>query len=255
MTKADVISWLEAGGDFLQGLSILPGDGFLMQLFHTCKVQGPTRSNRQMLEYQLCKYVGISEKECRKIKTQSALPIVISIPEPQPTPQQHYVEILETPYIQQERMKLREDYPFLNDRSCPDELKILVADKITTYHTYIEGHKALFQCQTIDDCLVAASRVITNYLENRQIHQELEHFKKRGKILGKHQIFTTIRRINEIRSMNLAQLIGKEKMEMNIWRNKHLMSKQPGNQANSGRQDKISQYEIELKEVKRLLGM
>ncbi|MFR4036499.1 MAG: hypothetical protein ACLTZT_01110 [Butyricimonas faecalis] len=40
----------------------------------------------------------------------------------------------------------------MSDKDCPGELKILAADKITTYWRIVELHDKLYACHENDDC-------------------------------------------------------------------------------------------------------
>ena len=66
-------------------------------------------------------------------------------------------ELEETNYSgairEMERDRFREMYSFLSDRDCPNELKILAADKITTYWRIVELHEKIFRCGSVEDCL------------------------------------------------------------------------------------------------------
>src|SRR5690625_1129201 len=43
----------------------------------------------------------------------------------------------------EEQKSFRDEFPFLNDKDCPEELKILAADKITAFTKVSEGRKTL----------------------------------------------------------------------------------------------------------------
>ena len=100
---------------------------------------------------------------------------------------------------------IREEFPFLGREDCPDELKVLVADMITAHDRYIKGHAKLFEVAHKGEnaCFNAAEQTVENYLENRLIWQELEHYKKTGKLLGTHPIFA--KRNKEAELMKLSE--------------------------------------------------
>ena len=104
-------------------------------------------------------------------------------------------------------MKLREEFPFLNEASCPDEFKILVADKYSTYLKFKEAHANLFKAENEDDLLKTSKDVVENVLENQLIWDELDHYKQTGEILGKHAIFTRIDLREKYMAMPIPDLI------------------------------------------------
>lgn len=83
----------------------------------------------------------------------------------------------------------REKYPFLKKPDCPDILKVLVADMFAAYDNYRE---AFLRLQENPDPLAGeetfdlARTTVESYLENREIWEELDHYKEKGEILGKH---------------------------------------------------------------------
>lgn len=86
----------------------------------------------------------------------------------------------------QKMITFRQRFPFLNNKECPDVLKILVADMFTAYGQYKDSYR---QLQEVPEDKMAAdltSNVIENFLEDRQIMAELEHYRDTGTLLGKH---------------------------------------------------------------------
>ena len=138
---------------------------------------------------------------------------------------------------------------------CPPELKILVADMLTAYDNYKQGHAGLFAAQTLADLLQASRGTVENYLENRLIWKELNHYKENGSMLCQHPIFAWIKRTDEIRQMNTPDLVTlKINHTSNIDRNKGYIRKQPNHPLTLKRQERIKEMEQELKEVNRQLN-
>jgi hypothetical protein len=104
-------------------------------------------------------------------------------------------------------LKLREEFPFLNDPKCPDEFKILVADKYSNFIKFKESHADLFTAENENDLLEASKEVVENVLENQLIWDELDHFKRTGEILGKHAIFTRVDLRKKYMAMAIPDLI------------------------------------------------
>lgn len=89
-----------------------------------------------------------------------------------------------------EPLKMREEYPFLNEENTPDEFKILVSDKIAAYHRLVKNREALQSPDlTQDERAIYAQNVAKDDELNDLIKQELDHFQAKGAVLGKHPIF------------------------------------------------------------------
>ena len=152
--------------------------------------------------------------------------------------------------------KLREEFPFLKKKECPGVLKELVADMLTAYDNYVEGHRKLVEA--MDEQVIAelSQSVVEDYLENRMIWEELEHYKKTGELLAKHPIFDWHKRREEIRSLTTPDLVKlKDQLENKIPRTRKLISDEPDHKETEKRQQRLSEFERELTEVKAILGL
>lgn len=114
----------------------------------------------------------------------------------------------------QEKLKdIREDYPFLADEDCPNELKILIADKITAWKIYEDCHAKLKQIESgelvVDEVekTALAKKSVDCFTENQLIHNELNAYKETGKVLGAHPIFKTLQMQREVDEMSPDELI------------------------------------------------
>lgn len=109
-------------------------------------------------------------------------------------------------------LKLRDEYPFLNDMRTPDEYKILVADKISAYKNYAALHaealQAADQGDAEDKLYELAKDAIKNYQLNIDIKDELDYYRDtEGKVLGKHPKLKDLKVAQEIDEMSEADLI------------------------------------------------
>ena len=116
-----------------------------------------------------------------------------------------------TPEPVKKMIRFREKYPFLNSPDCPDSLKILVADMFTAYGNYKAAHERL---QLLKDDEVAAAAmecetVITEYLKNREIWDELEYYRNNGAILGKAAKFRELQAAEDLASLSDVELLSK----------------------------------------------
>lgn len=130
-------------------------------------------------------------------------------------------QLKEVPIEVKKTIKLRAQFPFLNEKECPIEYKALVADLITTYNTYTENHRLLFEKATQDELAAVAATVKDNYIENKLIWEELEHYRVNGEPLGKHEIFVKSNLQKEFAELSTEDLTKKLKnIPTNISRNK-----------------------------------
>lgn len=127
---------------------------------------------------------------------------------------------------------------------------------LSAHDNYVQGHDRLFSATTHDELHQASSDTVENYLENRRIWDELNHYKTKGQILGLHPIFAWITRQNEIRSMRMKELFQlKTRLENNLVRNRAAIRRQPGHPNTRSREEKIVQLEKELAEVNRVINL
>lgn len=93
----------------------------------------------------------------------------------------------EAPEPVRKMIRFREKYSFLNNPDCPDVLKILVNDMFAAYDAYKTAfaHLQVLPDETVIEAATEAEKVVNAYLANREIWDELEHYRKTGEILGK----------------------------------------------------------------------
>lgn len=150
--------------------------------------------------------------------------------------------------------KFRDDFPFLRDPNCPPELKILAADKITAHDRYIRAHERLFDCTTLDECYTTAREAIESFIENRAIFQELDYYREHGAVLGKHRIFEYLRRRQQLREMNIVDLLAEQRrLRSAIWRIDDELKKGTKPHLQNERIQRRRQKETLLDEVNKLI--
>lgn len=114
----------------------------------------------------------------------------------------------------EEQKSFRDEFPFLNDKDCPEELKILAADKITAFTKVSEGRKTLKavadkEIEMTEEEIQALTKEITEAdEENALITDEFYHYLKTKTILGNHPIFLD-RKIRE----KVEKMTGEEKLK------------------------------------------
>lgn len=109
-------------------------------------------------------------------------------------------------------LKLRDEYPFLDDANTPDSIKALVTDKFTAYRNYAALHaealEAANETEAADKLFELASDAVKNYQLNIDIKDEFDHYRDtEGKVLGKHPKLKDLKIEQEIDEMSEADLI------------------------------------------------
>jgi len=121
-------------------------------------------------------------------------------------------EFVAAPSVE-ERKKIRDDFPFLKQEDCPNELKVLVTDKINAYEDYLEASAILLkhangEIQLSDEEIAGWTRKsVESFEENRLIYDELNHYREKGKILGLHPVFKTFALTREVNEMSQEELM------------------------------------------------
>ncbi len=134
------------------------------------------------------------------------------------------------------------------------ELEALASRKFKHYRAYVRLHKELADCTDLEQCSIKCKELIDNFLDNRLIWEELDYYKKHGKLLGKHPAFAEFRRRNELRNLSIKELVRrKEQVENNIWRVKNEMAKGNKPHLDVARQERLTGYERELADINKLL--
>jgi len=109
--------------------------------------------------------------------------------------------------------QIRVEFPFLNEKDCPDEFKILVADKITAWNSYLATQELIAKSESaelpVSEERLAeyAKEAITYFDENQKIYDELNCYQTTGKILGVHPMFKKLRLSREVETMTNDELI------------------------------------------------
>lgn len=179
-----VETWLRAGAEVTAGLLLFSQIGTNSRLPALVRIN--PQKYRPLLIEKLCALVGV---------------------EPPPAASQP------------PRRRLRDDFPFLRDRDCPAELKVLVADKITAYEHYVQAHNRLFDCTTLEECYLTAREAIDSFLENRAIFAELDHYRETRTVLGRHAVFARMREQRRLRSLTILELVAEQRrLKAAIWR-------------------------------------
>lgn len=106
---------------------------------------------------------------------------------------------------------IRVEFPFLSESNCPDEFKILVADKITAWNRYLELQEQIAAAERGEapkgDYLAElAKEAVVSFDENQRIYDELNAYAETGKVLGKHPLFKRLQLTREVETMTSEEL-------------------------------------------------
>lgn len=254
-----ILDYLKTDRDFDTGVRIYQKFGKNNALLRKFNLQGETPQNLELLHTRLYMLTGLPDKEFHQmmLKPVEKQDPVVAIPAAKPVPPPADPKPAQpVTAVEAVRVKLRDEFPFLSEPFCPDDLKILVADMITAYENYVKAHKELFDVTDEKNAFEVADKLIENYLDNQAIWKELNHFKNTGKILGEHSHFSAQKRKGELMKKSVPELIKlKEQLEMNIWRNRKKLTDDPRPNLVKSRQESIAKYEVDLKVVKSLLNI
>ena len=253
--KNTIIEYLKTDRSFNAGVSLYMIHGNNQGLKATLNRQGETDYNKRLLLEELRKIAGIDELHYSSIlatPVQAPQKVIIELPV---TVEEKQVFITELPEEIRKTIRLRDEFPFLNAKDCPDEFKILVSDMISAYARYVDGHKRLFDALTEDELSTISQNVVEDYLENRLIWKELEFYKKEGKPLGEHPIWASQARILEIEAMSTPDLVKLQgNLRGNISKNKKWLAGNPEGDKAASWAKKIEDYGFDLTIVQATLG-
>lgn len=152
------------------------------------------------------------------------------------------------------RPAFREQWAFLSEPDCPPELKILAADKITAYRDYVDAHRRLFDCTTLDECFATAENLIKSFSENRKILYEFTYYAEHHALLGRHSIFREMQELATLRKMGPVALVARQKnLKGNIWRIKHEITRGSKPHLDIERRNRLKAKERELAAVNKMI--
>ena len=148
----------------------------------------------------------------------------------------------------------REDWPFLSKPDCPQELKILAADKITAWTNFAAEHERLFSCVSPEQCLETAKKCVFFYRQNRKIFSEFAHYRETGRVLGKHPVFAETLRYREMLSAGPFDLMRRRHNLLSAISHLRVqLASGDRPDLEAGRRELLASKERELAEVEKIL--
>ena len=105
--------------------------------------------------------------------------------------------------------KLREEFPFLGRKDCPDEMAIVVNKMLTAHDDYRGKRGRLYDVDVNNRelCYETAREILDAYIINRQCWDELNYYKIHGKVLGKLPEFRMRLIRDKYNAMNTVTLV------------------------------------------------
>lgn len=244
--EKEIKNWLQGSRDYYEGVTLYNKYGHNRVLKQRFSSKGST--TQALLLTELCKLANITEDQAQRLPRKAKISAIKEEPktihpddivfelmrqlgvssvdlESETVPEfltdrsediQEAYKSAKNTYVEfpdtiRKTIKLREEFPFLNEDSCPDELKLLVHDMFTEYDKYRLAHKKLTEAPEnteIEQLFTDAQTSVESYLSNRLIWEELNHYKEHGAVLGVHpklEGYFYKKEISELDDASLAQ--------------------------------------------------
>ena len=182
--KSEIIRYLAGPRDYSEGVALYTRYGVNRMLKKRFMLdENPI--TRSILAEELRKLSGLSEAEFRNLPRRAVL-APVDAPDGASVDSQPQ-KGSEIPESVRKALKLRDRFPFLKDPSCPDKLKIAVADMFAAWDQYRASFAMLSELPEGEtpETLECVTRTVEGYLVNREIWEELEYYAEHGQILGR----------------------------------------------------------------------
>lgn len=289
--KKTILNWLKFDKSFDKAREIYFEHGKNIAFKTTLNRQGKTDLNEGILHEELLKLSEIPKHEffhlLRSPLIQNEEIIVFNVEEPvmiidpidenstelietfNDTADENSTELVETsneveevdnrkriPISEIPSVKLRDEFPFLADENCPFEYKVLVNDMITQFEKFKSCYREIDVASDEKIYSDSVSGTVENYLGNREIWDEFNHFKANGVILGKHKIFKMLGDLNNLKDKTMVDLFKlKSNLENGINKLKAEIKKGDNPELNDKRESNISSKNDQLILVKKILNI
>lgn len=125
---------------------------------------------------------------------------------------------------------------------------------LTAFENYRTAHEDLFLAESPEQFSSLAKTAVEQYIENRSIWEELNHFKANGKILGSHPIFHELIAFEALRKLNSSELSRKRtNLYINIQKTRKLITKGDKPELNLQREQSVLSKERLMLEIDKIL--
>lgn len=207
-------------------------------LIRSYNARGYNPTLLETLEYDVKQHLGISNTDIvnhviPEIEVEQVLKTDLEISEQvkaSPEARNEFDNILKD-MNEEEKTGLRfsTEYPFLREKDCPNELKILANDAITAFHNFKNKHTELLEKVAnvtepkLDEIQIfkIANELLEDFEVNREIHDELQYYKEHQDFLAEHPIFEDYKLEKEVKAMSAEELAKtKNNLKSNISKKK-----------------------------------
>lgn len=254
------------------------------QLFRKCPAKsmsqltfynraGFSKNNLKSLHYDLKKAAGVSDAEIKAAISSSSNKADLERKAAVEKQSKKIIELTDATTAEEvftkapenikTQIKLRDEFPFLNDDDCPEEFYILVGKKFNHYDAYVQAHKSLLVKiedtnqdaspieLTPEEIDTLAQKAVENFEVNQLIWNELNHYKETGKVLGKHPIFLERKLKESVESLTFEKATKRiSALEKNIKRNQEKANAAKKQADKEKYQTKVEEYTFELNLIK-----
>lgn len=126
---------------------------------------------------------------------------------------------------------------------------------IMAHDDYLQGHAALFTASTGEELLSACAKTVENYLENRRIWDELNHYKTTGVLLGQHPLFARRQKETQLQAMRTGELIAlRTRHANNLIRGRKALRVSPHDRLSLRRRERTARLEQEISMIDSILA-
>lgn len=174
---------------------------------------GFTEDGLQNLLYDLKQLHGISDVDVKNYKTEELDPTeetTTEAIEKTSTNSNEEIKTVETIETVDESKSIREEYPFLNDKDCPEELLIVVGKKIGAWKRYQELHSKIQNFDVEKDGEQAltelTAQATAEFEDNQALDAELKHYAEKKEVLAAHPSLVEFRIKKEVEAMSNDEL-------------------------------------------------
>lgn len=174
---------------------------------------GFTEDGLKNLLYDLKQLHGISDVEVKNYNKEELDPtgetMTEAIEKPS-TNSNEEIKTVETIETVDESKSIREEYPFLNDKDCPEELFIVVGKKIASWKRYQALHEQIQNFDVEKDGEEALTKLTAEataeYEDNQSLDLELKHYAEKKEVLAAHPSLVEFRIKKEVEAMSNDEL-------------------------------------------------
>ncbi|MHA1169454.1 MAG: hypothetical protein ACTSRU_16635, partial [Candidatus Hodarchaeales archaeon] len=151
---------------------------------------------------------------------------------------------------------LRQEFPKLKFEELPDDLKVLLIDRIALYNKAKQAREDKYTAENEEDRHKFNKIEIECMMGNLLIWDELNHFSKTKKILGKHPRFKANETLAKYKNCTKAELIKKKnQLPSSRTKAKQGMEGTDDEKIIAAKQGLLDKYDLIEKGIDELLGI